>query len=128
MAAAELLFDTDVLIEFLRGRPEAVAYIENLGGPPSVSVITVAELYAGVREGKERRILDAFVSKLSVFELTNEIAIEGGLYRRDFGKSHGVGLSDAIIAATAKLSLHSVVTFNRKHFPMLEDVVIPYER
>jgi predicted nucleic acid-binding protein len=48
-----LLIDTDVLIDYLRDRAEAVSYLEGLTESLLVSVITVAELYAGVREGAE---------------------------------------------------------------------------
>jgi predicted nucleic acid-binding protein len=36
-----LLFDTDVLIDYLRGRTEATDYIDNLSAPLFVSVILV---------------------------------------------------------------------------------------
>lgn len=48
-----LLTDTDVLIDYLRDYSEAVAYIENTCELLLVSVITVAELYAGIRNKQE---------------------------------------------------------------------------
>lgn len=66
-----------------------------------VSVITVAELHVGVRNGKERTILTGFLDTLKILPLDAETAAEGGLLRRDYGPSHGVGLNDALIAATA---------------------------
>lgn len=39
-----LLVDTDVLIDFLKGVPEAVSYLNSLAIPPSISAVTVAEL------------------------------------------------------------------------------------
>jgi len=48
-----LLIDTDVLIDYLRNRPESVQFVEALETRAVLSVITVAELYAGVRDGKE---------------------------------------------------------------------------
>ncbi len=57
------------------------------------------------------------------------IAAAGGLIRRDYGKSHGVGLADAIIAATVELRKADLVTLNRKHFPMLQaNVVVPCQK
>ena len=41
-----LLLDTDVLIDYLRNRIEAVNYLENLIEIPLVSSVTVAELYS----------------------------------------------------------------------------------
>lgn len=123
-----LLLDTDVLIDYLRGNLDAIAYLENQAAPLQIAAITVAELYAGVRDSKERAKLDAFVSAFEIVPTTKEIAIQGGLYRRDYGKSHGTGLADALIAATAEHAQATFVTMNRKHFPMLPNVITPYQR
>jgi hypothetical protein len=121
-----LLIDTDVLIDYLRAKQEAVDYIDNLSVPLFLSVITVAELYAGVRDGTERTTLDTFMSAFSIVPLDREIGVRGGLYRRDYGKSHGTGLADALIAATVMLRSLTLVTLNKKHFPMLTTIIVPY--
>ena len=123
-----LLIDTDVLIDYLRDRPEAVAYLESLTDNLLISAITVAELYAGVREGGERDALDSFVRAFEIVNANEQIAVKGGLYRRDYSKSHNTGLADALIGATAELRHAELVTLNRKHFPMLSDVVVPYQK
>lgn len=124
-----LLIDTDVLIDFLRGRSQAVTYLENLIEESLlISSITVAELYSGVREGKEREVLDTFFLAFEIVPINEEIAIKGGLYRRDYGKSHGVGLANALIAATAEVKQAHLVTLNQKHFPMLDTVIVPYKK
>jgi predicted nucleic acid-binding protein len=124
--AERLLLDTDILIDYLRGRAEAVAYLENRSEPLAVSAITVAELYAGVREGEERTKLTLFLSALEVIPVDEQIAARGGLFRRDYSKSHGTGLADALIAATAELHHATLVTLNAKHFPMVTGVLVPY--
>ncbi len=91
--------------------------MENLTESLLVSSITIAELYSGVREGKEREALDQFVNVFEVVTVNDEIAVKGGLYRRDYFKSHNVGLADAIIAATAQINNACLVTLNQKHFP-----------
>jgi hypothetical protein len=126
--ADQLLLDTDVLIDYLRGREESVAYVEGLTAQLYISSVTVAELYAGVREGAERVKLDAFIGAFAIVPVEREIAVKGGLYRRDFGKSHNVGLADALIAATAERKQATLVTLNKKHFPMLNDVTVPYQK
>ncbi|HEY5791088.1 MAG TPA: type II toxin-antitoxin system VapC family toxin [Gammaproteobacteria bacterium] len=120
------LIDSDVLIDFLRGRADAAASLEGLEGRLALSAVTVAELYAGVRNGEERTTLDAFVELFEVLPVDRVVAEAGGLYRRDFGPSHGTGLGDALIAATARHHDLALVTRNRKHFPMLEQVHVPY--
>lgn len=124
----KLLIDTDVLIDYLRSNSQAVDFLENLTQLLLISSITVAELYAGVREGKERTALDNFITAFEIIPIDEKIATLGGLYRRDYGKSHGVGLADALIAATANIKQAKLVTLNRKHFPMLTDLIIPYQK
>lgn len=123
-----LLLDTDVIIDYLRGQVDAVAYIESLTNPLLISAITVAELYGGVREGEERKALAIFVSAFELVPVSEEIAIQGGLYRRDYSKSHHVGLADALIAATAEIRGATLVTLNVKHFPMLTSAKAPYTK
>lgn len=128
MPGPRLLFDTDVLIDHLRGDPQAKAYLEGRTDTLMVSAVTIAELFAGVREGEERRTLDGFVRAFEVVAVSLQIAERGGLIRRDYKRSHNIGLPDAIIAATAEHERASLVTLNDKHFPMLEDVVTPYRK
>ena len=124
----KMLFDTDVLIEYLRGKDEAKAYIDNIRDVIYMSSITMAELYAGVRKGNESKKLDIFIETFEVISLNKNIAKVGGLYRNQYKPSHGTGLADALIAATAKEIGAQVITFNTKHFPMLNNVVNPYVR
>ena len=123
-----LLIDTDVLIDYLRGRAEAISYLESLTEPLLISAMTVAELHAGVREGAERIALEQFLSVFNVIPVDYATAANGGLIRRDYGKSHGVGLADAIIASTAEVSKAELVTLNKKHFPTLSNIVTPYHK
>ena len=114
--------DTDVLIDFLRGYQKAVDFINDNASQIILSTIVIAELYAGVRGKQELTILNNFVSLFDVVPITSEIAKIGGLYKRDFGKSHGVGLADAIIAATCHSKNAQLKTLNIKHYPMIENL------
>jgi len=80
------------------------------------------------REGQERVALGQFLSLFELVPVGREVAIAGGLLRRDFGPKHGVGLSDALIAAAAIQEKATLVTLNRKHFPMLSDLLVPYRK
>jgi predicted nucleic acid-binding protein len=124
----QLLIDTDVLIDYLRDYPEAVSYVEARQERLLVSAVTVAELYADVREGEERMRLDRFLHAFEMVPVDMRLAIQGGLYRRDYSKSHNVGLADALIAATATQRQVPLVTLNSRDFPMLHDVIVPYRK
>jgi predicted nucleic acid-binding protein len=126
--ADRLLLDTDVLIEYLRGREEAIEYLEGLTSDLYLSVISVAELFAGVEGDEEERSLKQFLLAFAILPVTERVARLGGLYRRGFRPSHGTGLPDAMIAATAEESGAKIVTFNRHRFPMVSRVSVPYER
>jgi len=121
-----VLFDTDVMVDFLRGHPKAVALVKRHAGAISLSSIVVAELYAGVKGDRELSTLDDLVTFCLVVPVTSEIARAGGIHKRDFGKSHGVGLGDAIIAATAEAEYVDLMTLNVRHYPMIKGLNPPY--
>ncbi len=120
------LLDTCILIDLFRGKEQAVQFFGSLENPPFLSALTLAELYAGVREGKERTALDNLAQHLPVIPLTEDMAIKGGYYRQQYGKSHGVGIMDALIASSAEQKELTLVTRNLKHFPMLKSPLRPY--
>lgn len=125
-----LLIDTDILIDYLRNVHPAVGFLKKAMQEAVcwISAITVAELYAGVREGNERKVLAQFIQEFQLADVGSIIAEQGGIYRRDFVKSHSTGLADAIIAATAEYLGAELITLNKKHYPMLKTVRVPYQK
>jgi len=123
----QLLVDTDIMIEYLRGAEQAIAFLESLERRPATSVICMAELLAGARDEPEREAIECFLQTFEVLPVDENIARLGGQYRRTYAKSHGTGLADALIAVTATSYNLQLATFNAKHYPMLE-VFSPYPR
>lgn len=123
-----ILVDTDVLIDFLRGNVKAIAFIEEFSPHIILSPIVVAELYAGVKGTDEQTVLDRFISLFRIVPIDSDIAKAGGLYKRDFGKSHRVGLADAILAATADKANAELKTLNIKHYPMIRGLKPAYNK
>lgn len=109
---SSLLLDTSILIGYLRNQPAAVAYVEATADQQILSAIVVAELYGGVREGPERTSLDALIAAYTVLPVTNNLAVQAGLLWRQYRPSHGVGLADALLAATALAHGLTLVTLN----------------
>ena len=126
--AGSILLDTDVLVDFLRGHIKAAAFVNTHAARIILSSIVVAELCAGVKGDAEQAVLDDFVSLFRVVPVSTKIAKAGGLYKRDYGKSHGVGLADAILAATAEAEEAELKTLNRKHYPMLKGLRPAYKK
>ena len=126
-----LLLDTDVLIDFLRGHGDAISLVSAGSERLMVSSISVAELYAGVRggaDGAEQPALKRLLSLFKVMPVSDDIARLGGLYKRDYGRSHGVGLADGIIAATTSTEDAALMTLNVKHYPMFSGIEPAYRK
>lgn len=123
-----ILLDTDVLVDFFRGHRKAVAFVNARSSQIILSSIVVAELYAGVKGDAEEAALKNFISLFRVVPVCAGIAKVGGLYKRDYGKSHGVGMADAILAATAEAEDAELKTLNTKHYPMLKGLKPAYKK
>ena len=121
----QILVDTDVIVDFLRGYTKAISYVKNHSAEIVLSSIVVAELYAGVRDDETGR-LDDFVTLFPILPITSEIAKAGGLFKRDYHNSYGIGLADALMAATAVTENAELKTLNTKRYPMLKGLKAPY--
>lgn len=117
---AKILLDSDVVIEWLRGRRPVVDKIQRLIEQQSElfwTPVSIAEIYAGVRKGEENDVANLFLLLESV-TIKPAVGKQAGQYLRMYAKSHGVQLGDALIAASASVEGLSLWTLNRKHYPM----------
>jgi predicted nucleic acid-binding protein len=105
VATADLLVDTDVLVDHLRGRRRLVADGRRL----AVSVVSRCELFAGCDEPDRLRRLIAPMVELPIDAAIAELA--GTTRRRT-----GIATPDALIAATALIHSIPLMTRNRRHF------------
>ena len=129
--ALEMILDTDVLIDVLRGYPEAVTFLtqsstgkEGLG----ISVVTLSEILSGIRD-KEGPSVESLLRILTPLPVTEPIARTAGQYRRQYFRSHGLLTPDALIAATTRHHGGLLVTLNRKHYPMKDiEIRVPYSK
>jgi predicted nucleic acid-binding protein len=123
------LLDTDILIDFLRGRVEARTLLVSYrarGDRPIISVVSVSEVWAGSRPA-EKAPTAALLSALGKIPVSEKIAAMAGDFLSAYRRSHGVELADALIAATAVESNATLVTRNTKHYPMPAVTVLkPY--
>lgn len=124
--SAGSLIDTDVLVDFLRGSADAIGFLEARTESLYVSAISVAELFAGARDDTDAQGLETFLQAFEILPIDASVAEAGGRLRGRYGPSHGTGLADAIIAAAAESSGTRLVTRNRKHYPMVRNVLVPY--
>ena len=120
------LVDTDILIDFLRGRESARAFLAALTDQetPHVSVVSVAELYAGMRPSEEVATHD-LIDCMVVVPITAEIAELAGRLKQGT-KGYTLELDDCFIAATALIHSLRLATRNTRHYPFEDlDVTSP---
>ena len=117
--------DTNILIDALRGMPEAVRYLSETNRQFAVSAVSITELYAGLRGSNELNDLQTFLKSFTIHIVDESIAILAGQYMNRFAKSHDLGIADALIGATATNFNEELATLNTKHFPMLT-AIRPY--
>ncbi len=113
-----VLVDTDILIHFLRGNVKARNILSGLLEDADIfcSVITVAEIHAGMKSHEREKTL-GLLDSLTVLDITVKIAEKAGQYKRSI-KSQSLELDDCFIAATAHEKNALLLTGNGKHYPM----------
>ena len=121
-----ILVDSCILIDYSRGRSGAVQFLENLEGPFAVSALTVTEIGAGIRSADEADLFDALFRHCAVLAVDFEIARLAGELVRQFRPSSGVQPIDALIGATALVHDCRLASLNARHFPMIDDLLVPY--
>ena len=122
-----MLLDSCIVIDVLRGREAALAFVSGLADAPSLSAITATELIAGIRSARERRQIERLLEVYTVHDIGLEIASLAGDYVRQYGPSHGVDPIDALIAATAMTRGLHLATLDLEHFPMFQGLKRPYQ-
>ena len=113
-----VLLYTNIFLDVLRGQATALTFVRGLRLRPSVSVATVAQLFAGARSRREESGIEALLTGAHLPPVTPEIARAAGSAMRQYQRSHGLDDFDAIIAATADHHGLELATLNVKHFPM----------
>jgi len=92
----------------------------HLGHDLACCAINVAEVCVGLRE-KEAPKTEALLKELLYFPVRWEAAKLAGELKREWArKGHTLSLADTIIAAVCLTESLTLVTGNRKHFPMPE--------
>jgi len=123
---ARILIDTNIVIDLMRRREGAIDFVVGLTEKPFLSTLTIAELFAGAHRRSEDQSIRNFVAGTMAIGVDAEIAEEAGHILRRYRPSHGLDIVDATVAATAICYQLQLATLNRRHFPMLEDLLVPY--
>jgi len=125
---ATYLLDTSVIIDALnrkRNRWQLLASLVENGETLACSVITIAEIYAGLRP-RESELTQIFLEGLEHYSIDWELARYAGLLKNEWAsRGRTLALADVLIAATALAHKLVLMTDNRKDFPMPQLVLYP---
>ncbi len=116
------LLDSDIMIWHLRGKKAVTELLRDLqmAGVPACSALSVLEVQLGVRHGEEEKT-DRFLESLRIFDVNRTVANRAAqLVRENRARGITIDLPDAVIAATCILYDLVLVTYNKKHYPILQ--------
>jgi tRNA(fMet)-specific endonuclease VapC len=124
------LIDTDRVIDYLQGIPEAHALLRSLlDDGIAISIVTYAEVYEGIYYGSNpahhERVFRNFLQGAQVLGISRAVArrlaqIRGDLRRRGLL----LPMADLVIAATALEHDLALVTRNTRHFERISGLQI----
>jgi predicted nucleic acid-binding protein len=125
-----LLLDTDVLVDVQRGHPPAVAWFTGLAEMPSIAGFVVMELIQNSRNPGEVRQARRLVAPMPLLWPSEADCARALADYSTLHLSHGLGLLDALIAATAIGHGGTLCTFNVKHYRTVPGLTFtqPYTR
>ena len=122
----KIFLDTDVVINILKKKPETIDKFKSLivkNAKFFISPIVIAEIYHGAIE-KEYKQIEELFSFFEVIDINSEIGFLAGKYANKYSKAFNkISLEDYLIAATVKIYNLHLWTYNKKHYPM-DDIIL----
>lgn len=112
-----LMLDTNIIIDYLKQKPDVVSFIEKYGkGNIVLSPFVVMEIYQGVLNKEDlnrtRKKLKGFTT-LTIDQAIIDLALQ---IQQQYVLSHHLGIPDTLIAATALIYDLELITYNLKDF------------
>jgi len=122
-----VFLDTDVIINLLKKKHETIDKFKLLINKKAkffISPIVIAEIYHGAKE-KEYKQIEELFSFFEIIDINAQIGYLAGKYANKYSKAFNkISLEDYLIAATVKIYNLNLFTYNKKHYPMEEIILI----
>jgi predicted nucleic acid-binding protein len=120
-----MTFDSDVLIWFSRGDPEATGLIRATSDR-SASIVVLMEVLQGARSKREMRVIKESLSDLRfrIIPLSESIGHTAASLIEEHAHSSGLRIEDALIAATAIEAGEVLATANTRHFAPIRGLAV----
>ena len=120
-----MLVDTDVIIWFLRGNPNASSLLKRL---PNIflSAVSVMEIIQGILNAEEMRLWKSFLKEYKIKQLMidESVSTKAIYWMEEFVLSHKLKMADALIAATADINGLELLTGNSRDYKFLPGIRI----
>ena len=129
MYKTRFLVDTDIIINYLKGKGNAMDFLMRIIDERAsgfFSVITEAELLSGSRNADDESAIYSILDCMEAIEVKRNIAVNAGKLRQKYYAAYRTELPDAIIAATANEYELVLATANKKHFNMFNEIKTEY--
>ena len=123
--ARTVLIDTDVIIDFLKGKGKGVKLFEEIITlySPATTYINYFELICGVRNDEEYAHVENCLSGFSIFSLDRESAEKAARIYQDLkGKKKLIDIRDILVSGIAFTHHCEIATNNERDFGRIDDV------
>ena len=124
-----MIVDTDILIDYLRGKEKASKLLDHYKSEESVETtgINVFELYHGAykSENSTKQVSNpkGFLNRIRVHETSEDsMELAGKLAAELETEGEKIRAKDVLISGIALLENQSVLTYNKKHFKKVEEL------
>ena len=120
-----MLADTDVIIDAFDGKASAGRAIAD-ADDRLLSVVSYMELMRGAQSRRETIEIKRFLIRqgFSVLPLTEQVGHRAATYIEEYALGSGLGVADALIAATAAEHGLTLCTGNAKHYRPIAELTV----
>jgi len=120
-----IIADSDVLIDFLRGRGEGARRVamELATRSFGTTAITAFEIRSGARTVRQKKSVDTLLQAMTILPFGPEEArIAAEIRQRIESQGQSIGMADYMIAGVCIAADGVLLTRNRKHFERIKDL------
>jgi tRNA(fMet)-specific endonuclease VapC len=120
---AVIVADSDVLIDYLRGRNPMAARVELELQTRSfaTTAVTAFELWTGAKTPRQVSAVELLLAAMTILPLDAEGARKGAEARRALlARGEDIGMADCLIAGICLREGAVLITGNRRHFARIE--------
>jgi predicted nucleic acid-binding protein len=124
MKIKNIVFDTNILIDYLQGRAEAECFLRTCVINYSkifISIISYIEVLVGISDAEKRKKVSEWLGSFTPIMVCPDVAVQAITLRQMFH----LKVPDALIMATAK-HCHAALATRDRDFRNIPDVLYPY--